>query len=294
MALYISPVDGVQHTEDPSTAATLPGKALGAPSPATSATTGYVYIPVMAGVPTGVPTAATGYAPLVLDSTTGQLWAYMNGSWQGVIRRLTANDANPALTLVQNGAGGGFTVSSFTIDKYGNVLSGGNISAANLNANGQLNIIMGGAGQFCSGIGVANIQYAPVGNTAGVLTTLFTYAFPANGLDVAGKAIRIKSCGTLAANANSKTIVAYFGSTQMAIYTGTASGLAYRVEATVIKTGASAQTWSATLSISGLAPLEFNGTSTEVDTAAIAVVTKGNGLGAGDVTGTSQETWYAS
>jgi len=87
MALYISPVDGVQHTEDPSTAETLPGKALGAPSPATSAKTGYVYIPVMAGAPTGVPTAATGYAALVFDSTTIKLWVYdpVASAWKGVV-----------------------------------------------------------------------------------------------------------------------------------------------------------------------------------------------------------------
>jgi hypothetical protein len=66
--------------------ALLPGTALalGNPSPATTATTAFPYIPVMAGTPTGVPTAETGYAPLVFDSVAKKLWAYLGGSWVGV------------------------------------------------------------------------------------------------------------------------------------------------------------------------------------------------------------------
>lgn len=54
-------------------------------APATTATDGFPYIPVMAGTPTGVPTAKTGYVPIVFDSTGLKLWVYIGGSWKGVV-----------------------------------------------------------------------------------------------------------------------------------------------------------------------------------------------------------------
>jgi hypothetical protein len=54
---------------------------IGSPAPATTATTGHGYIPITTGTPTGVPTAITGYAPIVADSGGSKLWAYINGVW---------------------------------------------------------------------------------------------------------------------------------------------------------------------------------------------------------------------
>ena len=53
------------------------------PELATTATDGFLYIPTCAGVPTGVPTAISGRAPLVMDSTpvTGGLYIYLAGAW---------------------------------------------------------------------------------------------------------------------------------------------------------------------------------------------------------------------
>lgn len=55
---------------------------IGSPAPATSATTGFAYIPVTTGTPTGVPDAITGYAPMVADSSGSKLWIYIGGSWK--------------------------------------------------------------------------------------------------------------------------------------------------------------------------------------------------------------------
>lgn len=49
----------------------------------TTATNGYLYIPTMPGAPTGVPTAFSGRAPIVFDTTNNKLWIY-NGTWKGV------------------------------------------------------------------------------------------------------------------------------------------------------------------------------------------------------------------
>lgn len=51
---------------------------------ATTATDGFLYIPTCAGTPTGVPTAYTGRAPLIFDTSANKLWAY-DGGWIGVV-----------------------------------------------------------------------------------------------------------------------------------------------------------------------------------------------------------------
>jgi hypothetical protein len=50
---------------------------------ATTATDGFLYVPTCAGAPTGTPTAETGMAPIVYDSTNNRLYIY-DGSWLGV------------------------------------------------------------------------------------------------------------------------------------------------------------------------------------------------------------------
>jgi hypothetical protein len=54
----------------------------GIPSLATNATDGFLYIPACAGTPTGTPTAVTGMAPLVVDSTNNKLYFYSGGAWR--------------------------------------------------------------------------------------------------------------------------------------------------------------------------------------------------------------------
>ena len=57
---------------------------LGTASLATNATNGFPYIPTCAGTPTGTPTAITGYAPMVVDSTNNKLYVYVGGAWQAM------------------------------------------------------------------------------------------------------------------------------------------------------------------------------------------------------------------
>jgi hypothetical protein len=47
----------------------------------TSATAGFVYLPSMAGNPSGVPTSYTGRVPLTVDTTNSRLYGYFGGSW---------------------------------------------------------------------------------------------------------------------------------------------------------------------------------------------------------------------
>ena len=51
---------------------------------ATTATSGFGYMSVCAGTPTGVPVAHAGYVPFLYDTTANKLWVY-NGTWKGVV-----------------------------------------------------------------------------------------------------------------------------------------------------------------------------------------------------------------
>jgi hypothetical protein len=49
---------------------------------ATTATDGFLYVPTCAGVPTGTPTAVTGMAPIVVDTTNNRWYFYSGGAWR--------------------------------------------------------------------------------------------------------------------------------------------------------------------------------------------------------------------
>jgi hypothetical protein len=50
----------------------------------TTATDGFLYVPTMAGAPTGVPTAKTGSVAIVYDKTNERLYVY-NGAWVSAV-----------------------------------------------------------------------------------------------------------------------------------------------------------------------------------------------------------------
>lgn len=58
------------------------GIVVGTAAIATSATNGFMYVPTCAGTPTGTPTAQTGTAPIVIDTTNHKLYFYSGGSWR--------------------------------------------------------------------------------------------------------------------------------------------------------------------------------------------------------------------
>ncbi|MBO0716571.1 MAG: hypothetical protein J2P55_04445 [Rhizobiales bacterium] len=59
--------------------------ALGQGALATTATTGFMQIPTMAGAPTGAPSMQTGCVPMVWDTVNNKLWIYTGAAWKGVV-----------------------------------------------------------------------------------------------------------------------------------------------------------------------------------------------------------------
>ena len=55
---------------------------IGSNNVATNATNGFLYVPTCAGTPTGTPTAKSGYAPIVVNTTNNKLYFYSGGAWR--------------------------------------------------------------------------------------------------------------------------------------------------------------------------------------------------------------------
>jgi hypothetical protein len=55
---------------------------MGTANIAVTGTTGFPYIPVCTGTPTGTPTTLAGTAPLVIDTTNNKLYFYSSGAWR--------------------------------------------------------------------------------------------------------------------------------------------------------------------------------------------------------------------
>jgi len=49
---------------------------------ATTATSGFLYIPTCSGTPTGTPVNVGSYSPLVVDKTNNKLYFYSSGAWR--------------------------------------------------------------------------------------------------------------------------------------------------------------------------------------------------------------------
>lgn len=70
---------------DDTTRVTIPttgGCVVGTAALATNATDGFLYVPTCAGTPTGTPTAQTGTAPIVVDTTNNKLYFYSGAAWR--------------------------------------------------------------------------------------------------------------------------------------------------------------------------------------------------------------------
>lgn len=118
---------------------------------------------------------------------------------------------------------------------------------------------------------------AGIGNAADTTDdTLFTYALPANALNVAGKSIGITAWGKTAANGNNKTIKVKFGGTTV-LTSGvvTSNNLAWYAYCEVVKTASNAQVIFSILQIGTTISVQTVTTATETDTAAINVTVTG-------------------
>jgi len=93
----------------------------------TTATDGYLFVPAVSGTPTGVPSAATtGFAPIVLDTSSNKLWAY-----DGVSHGWYAAGGGGTVTSVALSLPSIFTVSGSPVTSAGTLTATLNSQTAN-------------------------------------------------------------------------------------------------------------------------------------------------------------------
>jgi hypothetical protein len=143
---------------------------------------------------------------------------------------------------------------------------------------------MGTSASDGNAITKATLNTTAVGNVGGGTDDLMTYTLPANALSANGKAVEIHAWGTTASNTNPKTVTLNFGGTAIVTNALTVSVAGvWSIRATVVRTGAGAQTAIAVLNANNTVPVDPEYTTpAETETGAIVIkctgtVTDGGG-----------------
>lgn len=133
----------------------------------------------------------------------------------------------------------------------------------------------------------AQSSAAGVGNGADTTEdTLFTYTLPANTLDATNRGLRVRAFGTVANNADSKTIRLRFGAgVAYAITAPTGTAASWFVEGWIIRTGASTQTsnFHAQAGATVVNPSTIAGTEAETGNIVIRVTGQAGAGNANDI-----------
>lgn len=159
---------------------------------------------------------------------------------------------------------------------------------ANLNVAGTFTLQAGGGTGTLSAAGTVNVQTA-IGTAASSGTgvtedVLFTYTLPASTL-TGSKALIIVAAGTLKADSSTKTTKMYFGTTVFTVGTGTQSGISWRGQMEVVRTGASTQFCVNTSAYGGTITALSNVAGTDTDTGTIVIKVTGQLTGTASTNG---------
>ncbi len=127
---------------------------------------------------------------------------------------------------------------------------------------------------------VCNIDVAAVGNVGAGEDDLVSEALTAALLASNGHAVRITAWGTMAANANVKTLKLYFGATALVTVSYGFNDATWRVDALVVRTGAATQ--DAHAEYQDDIPDAKQTVSTPAETLANAITVKCTGEGVAD------------
>ncbi len=177
---------------------------------------------------------------------------------------------------------------------------GGTVLGATANSLTSTDVVMGGMTEFMGNIyfkagtstgystpvGAINVTTTGVGNVDAGEDVLMTYSLPINALSANAKGIRVTVYGTIANNANAKTVKVYFGTT--AIYTDSMTiNQAYNWTAqyTSIRTGTDTQDVFGTgfVENTAMTVAPYYATDTQDDGAAIVIKCTGEGVASNDI-----------
>lgn len=137
---------------------------------------------------------------------------------------------------------------------------------------------MGGAAltNWVAHTGIAYTNVTQVGNVGGGTDDLMSWSMPASTLATNKESISIEAWGSIANNANAKTLTFNFGSTTVVSATlPTSVAAGWRLTATVVRTGATTQLAQGTITVGNGATYPINSTpTTPAETLSGAVTVK--------------------
>lgn len=137
---------------------------------------------------------------------------------------------------------------------------------------------------LASGILTTSVDSVQHANSGTGETDLSSYSLPANTLSANTKSIRVTFWGTLAANANTKTIKFKFGASSFTGYTSTGNGIPFFGVAIVQRTGAATQKVTVFVQTSTGTSIGASGTAAETLSGAVTVKTTGqSGTASSDI-----------
>lgn len=146
-----------------------------------------------------------------------------------------------------------------------------------------------GQGVAFSGSGAMNVQSTPVGNVGTGEDDLHTFPVPASSLVVTNRRIRWEGEGTIANNANAKTLKVYFGAQMISCALPTNIAGHWYGKAKITRTGSSAQRYSVEVRVintgtnAEAAAFSAQGTLTQTETAAITIKATGEATSNNDI-----------
>lgn len=246
-------------------------------------------------------TASTGSTDLgfyrIVSSTPGTIV---------VDRALTGNDSSVALTVYKDvisihatDATNGQMLTSWSAQNKPMQI-GGTVLIATANSLTSTDVVMGGMTEFMGNtylkagtstgystpVGAINITTTGVGNVDAGEDTLMTYSLPTNALSANAKGVRVTVYGTIANNANAKTVKVYFGTTT--VYTDSMTvNQAYNWTAqyTAIRTGTDTQDVFGTgfIENTAMTVAPYYATDAQDDGAAIVIKCTGEGVASNDI-----------
>lgn len=136
----------------------------------------------------------------------------------------------------------------------------------------------------------ASVQLSATGVGNGADTTedtLFTYTLPANSLSLVNQGLSILAAGTLANNADNKTVKLYFGTQSYSLGTVATANVAWSVKMTVFKTASNAQLilCEGMIGSTAIALSLLTGTQTDTSSIVIKVTGQAGTANANDIVG---------
>lgn len=179
------------------------------------------------------------------------------------------------------------------VEAWGDTLTAADVTVARHRAT-ELSLNMGAAAitNRSSINGVAKVITTPVGNVGTGEDNLMSWTSPANALSGDGQGYRIEAVGTVANNANTKTLKVHFGATSLSFTLPISIAGTWVLRGNVVRTGAATQILNATVQCGTTAIAPASASPTETLSSTSVIKCTGEATADNDIVQTMMKVYY--